>query len=419
MKKIIRFLTLHFYPDTSSTSNLLTDLAVGLADKGYNIEVLTSQPLHHHNKNVKIPKFEEMKSVKIYRFSGPGISKNSKIGKVFNYLFFFVKTFFKILFTSHKDNKYLYFIVSNPPILPLIGAFVNYTRKIDYIHLLYDVHPEQSVAVGYLSANNVFVKIWKWFMKFIYKYASHTIVLSEEMRDTVISKLKYSKADKSKYTEISIIDNWADGKFFTPIEYSENKFIFENNLQGKFIVNYSGNIGVFQKFDSLLSVAENLRDDDVRFIFVGDGVKKKGLEARKQEKNLNNVIFFPYQGKDILPNLQAASHLSVVHLEEEIEGYAFPSKLYTVLAAGTPVLALCRDNSRLARIIKEANCGYVFQHSNIEEIKSAILELKNNPGLIDTFRKNSRKYFDENYTLENAVDKYERIFGHFLNIQSA
>lgn len=413
-KKIIRFLTLHFYPDASSTSNLLTDLAFGLADNGYNIEVLTSQPLHHHKKNVKISKYEEINSVKIFRFSGPGISKNSKIGKVFNYLFFFVKTFLKVFFTSKKNNKYLYFIVSNPPILPLIGAFFNYTRKIDFIHLLYDVHPEQSIAVGYLSANNIFVKVWKWLMKFIYKYASHTIVLSEEMRDTVIDKLKYSNADESKFREISIIDNWADGKFFTPIEYSNNKFILKNNLQGKFLVNYSGNIGVFQKFDSLFSVAEILKNEDIRFIFVGDGVKKKGLEERKREKNLNNVIFFPYQGKDILSDLQAASHLSVVHLEEEIEGFAFPSKLYTVLAAGTPVLALCRENSRLARIIKEADCGYVCQHRDIDGIKSAILELSERTDLLEKFRMNARSYFEKNYTLEISLGKYKKVFNKFL-----
>ncbi|MCX6164937.1 MAG: glycosyltransferase WbuB, partial [Ignavibacteriae bacterium] len=74
MKQIIRFLTQHFYPDTSSTGNLLTELAVGLAEKGYEIEVFTFKPLHIHNNNIRIPRFENYKSINIYRSSGLGFS---------------------------------------------------------------------------------------------------------------------------------------------------------------------------------------------------------------------------------------------------------------------------------------------------------------------------------------------------------
>lgn len=416
MAYIIRFLTQHFYPDTSSTGNLLTELAVGLAKRGYAIEVFTFKPLHFHKEKIVLPKFEVYKSIKIFRFSGYGFGKNSKLGKAYNYISYFSKAFLKVQFTSHRKNRYLYFIVSNPPFLPLIGSFLNYLKKIEFIHLLYDVHPEQSIAVNYLSEKNVFVKIWKWSTKFIYKRAAHTIVLSEEMRETVVSKLKYAKASQSKFNAITIIDNWADDKFFIPVDYSQNKFIVENNLSGKFIVNYSGNIGIAQRFDSLMRAAEIIDDNEIIFIFVGDGVKRKGLEDAKQKKNLKNVLFFPYQSKEVLPHLQAASHLSVVHLEKEIEGFAFPSKLYTVLAAGTPVLALCSESSRLARIVKEAECGYSAQHENVNELVNKIKELKNNPALINKFRKNARRYFEENYTLEKALDKYENIFKSFIKI---
>lgn len=414
MKQVIRFLTQHFYPDTSSTGNLLTELAVGLAEREYNIEVFTFRPQHISSKEITVPKKEIYKNIKIVRTSSLKFGKNSKIGKAYNYFSYFTKTFFKVLFSSHTKNKYLYFIVSNPPFLPLIGSVLTYLKKIEFIHLLYDVQPEEAIAVGYMSGSGLLAKLWIWASKFIYKKAAHTIVLSEQMEDTVKEKMLVAKADSSKYKQITIIDNWADGKFLKPISYDENPFIIENNLQGKFIINYSGNIGVFQKFESIMKCAEILDSDNFAFIFVGDGVKKQNMIKEKTEKNLNNVYFFPYQDRKILPYIQAASHLSIVHLEKEIEGYAFPSKLYSVLASGTPVLALCQAHSRLAKIIREAECGYVKQHENIYSIADAINSLRNNPDKVIEFGRNARKYFEDNYTLEKACDKYEVIFNKFI-----
>lgn len=411
METIIRFLTQHFYPDSSSTGNLLTDLAVKLVDKGYNVEVCTSQPIDDIKK--KGAKFEVYKGVKIQRIASARLNRNSRFGKAFNLGYFFLRIFIKELFSFHK-NPYLYFIVSNPPFLPLVGSLLTYLKNIKFIHLLYDIEPEEAISVGYLSDDKLYIKIWKWSNKFIFKKAAHTVVLSEQMVETVLNKMKIANADKEKHKEISIIDNWADGKFLKPVDYNENNFINENKLKGKFIINYSGNHGAMQRFDSIMAVANVLRTDDLAFVFVGDGFKKKGMMDEKEAKQLNNVYFFPYQNRTKLPHVQAASHLSIVHLEKEIEGYAFPSKLYSILASGTPVLALCQPNSRLANIVRDANCGYVCQHEDIQGIINAINDLKGNSEKIKLLGSNARNYFEKHYTLEKAVEKYRIVFDKFI-----
>jgi glycosyltransferase involved in cell wall biosynthesis len=412
MKTTIRFLTQHFYPDSSSTGNLLTDLAIKLAEHGYDIEVCTSQPID--NIKNKAEKFEVYKGVKIQRIASARMNRNSRFGKAFNLGYYFFRVFLKELFSSHKKRNFLYFIVSNPPFLPLVGSLLTNLKKIDFIHLLYDIEPEEAISVGYLSDKRLYIKIWKWSNKFIFRKAAHTVVLSEQMVETVIEKMKIAKAAPLKFREITIIDNWADGNYLKPIEYDKNEFIRANNLQGKFIINYSGNHGAMQRFESIMAAANILKSDDLAFIFVGDGLKKKGMMAEKETNKLENVYFFPYQDKNKLPHVQAASHLSIVHLEKEIEGYAFPSKLYSILASGTPVLALCRLKSRLADIIRDAKCGYVCQHENVQDIVDAINDIKSNPEKIKLYGENSRKYFEEHYTLEKAFEKYEVVFRKFI-----
>jgi glycosyltransferase involved in cell wall biosynthesis len=413
MKTIIRFLTQHFYPDTSSTGNLLTDLAVKLAENGYNIEVCTSQPIDNIKK--KADKFEIYKGVRIQRIASARLNRNTRFGKAFNLVYYFLRVFLKELFSFRNKNKYIYFIVSNPPFLPLVGSLLTFLKGIKFIHLLYDIEPDEAISVGYLFDKKLYIRIWKWTNRYIFRNAAHTVVLSEQMMDTVKEKMKIAKADTNKQNEITIIDNWANGNYLKPIDYDKNEFIKENNLQGKFIINYSGNHGAMQRFESIMTVANILKSDDIAFVFVGDGFKKKGMMAEKEANNLDNVYFFPYQDKTKLPYVQAASHLSIVHLEKEIEGYAFPSKLYSILASGTPVLAFCQSNSRLADIIRNANCGYVCQHDNIQSIVDSINDIKGNQEKINLYRTNSRKYFEEHYTLEKAFEKYDILFRRFIN----
>ena len=231
----------------------MTELAVKLAEHGYKIEVYTSQPIDNIKK--KANKYEEFKGVKIHRLASLRLNRNFRIGKAFNLGYYFLRIFIKELFSSHKKNNYLYFIVSNPPFLPLVGSLLTYLKKIEFIHLLYDIEPEEAISVGYLSEQRLYIKLWKWTNKFIFRKAAHTVVLSEQMVETVKEKMRIAKAQSAKFDEITIIDNWADGEYLKPVSYDENLFIKENNLCGKFIINYCGNHGAMQKFDSIMTVA--------------------------------------------------------------------------------------------------------------------------------------------------------------------
>lgn len=406
----IRFLTQHFYPDILSTGILLTELAVGLTKKGYEIEVFTSQPFY--DRTVIAPSFEVYNGVKIHRLVNVRFDNAKKSGRVLNYLGYFLKTLVKVLF-SDGGEKYIYLIVSNPPFLPLVGVANVLLRRAKFIHLIHDINPEQAVAMNYIGKDSLIVKLWQRANNVIYRYSSAIIVLCTQMKEYVCQRLHQIGVADESYNKVHIIHNWADGNYIHPYDYETNSFIKDNNLENKFLINYSGTIGIKQRFDSLFEAAEKLKGDDCTFIFIGGGVRKNALEQQAKSSGLTNIKFFPYQETDKYPEALSASHLSVVHLEEEIEGLAMPSKLYTLLASGRPILALCRPGTDLAKIIEEADCGYVCQHSEVDKIVEVIRYLKANPSEVIRLGKNAREYFEKHFTFEKALDSYYQLFKQF------
>ena len=140
--------------------------------------------------------------------------------------------------------------------------------------------------------------------------------------------------------------------------------------------------------------------------FILDGVKKNKLERMVQNYNLKNVIFLPYQPKSELPFSLTAPSVSIVTYENYLEGLLMPSKLYTTLAAGVPVVGLCYKNSEVARIIKEAECGFIVEGNDVNQFYDIIMGFKDDFESLKSLGLNSRKYFEENFTLDIAVKKY-------------
>lgn len=405
MKKTIRILTLHYPPDIASASLLMEELANGLKDKNYNIEVLTSQPIY--NTETKSKEYEKINGVNIYRIESSGLNKNLKYVKILNSIWFFLNICMKLLFSEDSKNV-IYLLTSNPPILPLFGLLIKMLKGNKFVLLLYDINPDASEKLGYVSKNSIIVKLWIYFNELVFKKSKYIIVMSEQMKTYVLES--YLKNDLRKSDKIHVIHNWADPKFIKPLNKDDSIFIKNNNLTGKFVINYSGNIGIAQKFDGLLKASLLLRDFDIAFIFFGDGVNKKRIMEFVEQNRLSNFYFQGYKPKQVLNEVLSASDVSVVHLESEVERFCMPSKLYYIIATGKPILAFCNKNSDLGKIINEAQCGFIVSHNEPEEIARIIMELKSNKELRDRMSLNGRSYFLEHFTLEIAIEKYNRLF---------
>jgi len=397
----ILFLTQYFYPDVASTGQLLSELAKGLSEKNVLVEVITAAPSYSY----KIPslKKENYFKVKIKRIWSFRLSKNNRVGQILNSTTFFANAFVKLIIKKNLSNL---LIVSNPPFLPFLGIFLKKLKGVKFIFLIHDVFPEKAVKLNYLNQNSLIVKFWNFMDRKLLFSASKIVVLSETMK--VLIEKKFDKIGLTEKEKISVIHNWADEEFIKPSEEKSIEFRKEYNLGEKFIIQYSGNLGASYELEKIIEVAETLKNEEYIFLIIGDGVKKNKLMKMRADKNLSNIIFLPYLEKNLLPYSLVSTDISLITYESKLEGLLMPSKLYTILASGKPVIALCKKGSEIDRIIVESECGFTIDN-DLEEFAEKIRDLANNRVLRERLGKNARKYFEMNYTLKKSIGEYYSI----------
>lgn len=393
----ITILSQYFYPEVASTGQLMTELALGLKERGCDVHIITGQPPYY--KKEKLLAEEDYRGVSIRRVWCTGLDKNKKIGRVMNSMAFFISSFLTVSFS----RKVPLLIVSNPPFLPLIGTLLKTIRGQKYIFLVHDVYPEIAVKLGYLSDRELMTRIWDWVNKAIYARADFIVVLGEYMEKEVRKKLK----DSGK---TQVIHNWADKDFIKPIKKEENSFCEKYGLKKKMVVLYSGNIGLSQDLETVILAANELKDNtDIVFVFIGEGGKKAKLIKMAEDFKLDNVLFLSYQPQENLPLSLACGDIAVVSLEKGIEGLAVPSKLYTSLAAGQAIVGLVGEKSEIADVIKKYSCGFRVDQGDVEGLIEFLERLYDDQKLLNEMKSNARKCFEENFEKAMAIDKYFEI----------
>jgi glycosyltransferase involved in cell wall biosynthesis len=145
---------------------------------------------------------------------------------------------------------------------------------------------------------------------------------------------------------------------------------------GTFLVMYSGNMGLTQRLEAVLGAAELLRDHpQVQFALVGDGAMRSGLERTVAQRRLLNVQFYGYQPRRLLAHSLSAADLQIVFMAPGLQACLMPSKTYSVLAAGVPILAMADETSELAWMVDSEDVGVVCNSHEPTELVRAILDL--------------------------------------------
>lgn len=207
-----------------------------------------------------------------------------------------------------------------------------------------------------------------------------------------------------------VINNWIDEKSIYPLS-NNNTTVYEfkerYNLQNKFVIMYSGNIGLYYDLENLIKIIGKFNNrDDVKFAFVGDGTIKKNIENYALENNLKNVVFIPYQEKsDLNYSLNAADVHFVVN-SKGIKGISVPSKLYGVMACGKMILGILEKGSEARIIIEESGCGICSEPEDYEDIYIKIKYILDNKQLAEMIGEKGRKYLEKNLTKELSISKY-------------
>ena len=326
--------------------------------------------------------------------------KNNNFKRLLTWVLFSLQTLICLMYDLNKTTK-IYFS-SNPPFIPFIALVFKNTS---YIHI-YDVYPNALLALSYVTKNSIVYRLFLYFNKKAFKKAERVFTPSLGMK----KMLMCSASDK----KIKIIPWWADTEFIKPVEKEKNRFIVKHNLEGKFIVMYSGNFGLTHNIEKILNTALMLKaDNNIKFVIIGDGPKKKIVDLFEKNHNLKNLLVLPFQEEEMLPYSLAAGDISVVldsfSSDEGGESTAsIPSKTYYLMSAGSVIYAESDNTSELNRLINMNDLGMCDNTQDINKFLKFIKVCRSDKKLLNKFQENSR-LTSLNFTRKNASLLYKEV----------
>jgi colanic acid biosynthesis glycosyl transferase WcaI len=404
----IIILNQYFYPDHSATSQLMTDLAESLVERGVEVTALCGRG--RYNGGERLASFEEHKGVRIERAWATSFGKRNLLGRLADYLSFYLGASWKLLRLPKHD---LVMALTTPPLISLVALLIGRLRGMRVVALVQDVYPDVAVALGAIRAKGVATRGLDWLNRLVLGGADRIIVLGDCMRELIAAKLQPEKLPR-----IDVIHNWADGREIQPAGDDENPFVKAHDLADKFVVLFSGNLGHVNEFATVMEAARRLRDhSNILFLFVGEGAKRDEIEQFINHHALSNVRLLSYQPRHLLRYSLAAGDALLVTLAEGLAGLSVPSKTYAILAAGRPVLFIGDLKSDAARIVKEYDCGAAFASGESAALANLLARWALDRAELQAKGRRARQVFEEQFDRQIAVTLYLQTFAKCLNLE--
>ncbi len=387
-----------YYPEETSTGHFLTKIAEGLVDNK-DISVICSQPTYSQ-RDITAPKREIRNGVHIYRCWGGRLNKNFLPFRIVNFLTISLSLFFASLIHFRPGDKVI--VVTNPPLLPFLVAFAAKMKKCASILLVHDVYPEVLVATGILRSKSFIFKIIQEAARWLYKQVAAIVVIGRDMGEIAATKCH-------EHNKIHLITNWADLDIVVPSLRQENTVLKQHGLLNSFVMQYCGNMGRTHGLEYLIECAGLLHDNYSHFLFIGSGARKSWLEREVVNRKLTNVTILPRcLREDLSENLNACD-LAVISFVPGMSGISVPSRMYNIMAAGKPILAIADADSELAAVVKEEGIGWVVAPGEIDALIVAIQDAKSDLKRLRMMGEHARKIAEEKYSFATVIKSYREL----------
>lgn len=405
-KKNLLIYAHYYYPDVASTGQILTELAEGLKES-FHTTVICTVPSYTGKVSQYYRKhkyyYENINGVDVLRIRVPEFRKNFAPSRIVNIVSYF---FSAVAATFRVERQDYVFTISQPPVLGgLLGVIGKHLKKAKLIYNIQDFNPEQVKAVEF-TGNRLILNAMMLMDKHSCKAADKVIVVGRDMVDTL--RHRFGK----KMVPYAYINNWIDEKEIYPLPEGDTgvqKFRKRYGLDNRFVMMYSGNIGLYYDLPNLLKlIAQFQQEKEVVFAFIGEGSVLEELKEYQQKHQLENVVFIPYQEKkDLIYSLNAGDVHFVMNAKG-IKGVSVPSKLYGVMAAGKPVLGILEEGAEARLIVEEAECGRVVSPEDYEAIRNLIREFiqKRNSEELACMGEKGRNYLVQHLTKDVSIKKY-------------
>ena len=400
MKKDILFACQFFYPEYISSAQLPFDTAKALKAAGYSVDVLCGYPREYLDGD-NIPVEENVEGIHIRRLKYIQLDRSGFLGRIVNYFSFTFMVLLNLPGLRHYRSIVVY---SNPPILPWIVSWAKTLFGTKLVFVAYDLYPEVATVTRTLGEGNPICKLMNHINRCICRRADRIVALSSEMKAYILAHRDYPE------NAVKIIPNWyAD---HGPMLPDRENNPFRQVTKDRFTVSYFGNMGTMQDMQTILQAVRELRDEDVFFLFAGHGNKMEALRDTVQAEGIDNIKIYPFLHGQDFQNALEISDCALVTLVQGATGLCVPSKTYSYMMRGIPLLAVMDEGDIVSDI--ESGAGRWVRNGEGSLLARHIREMKADPETVSRMRMVCRKLYETKYTEEICTSQYVTLFRELL-----
>jgi glycosyltransferase involved in cell wall biosynthesis len=387
----ILFLNRSFWPDPEATGQFLTELCDDLSQE-HEVTIVAG-PSYHTGSAGRRPWSREMRGkVSIVRTWGSRFPKSNLLGRLTNLGTYYLLAAVAAFGLERPD---VIVAATDPPLLGALAALLKQHWGCRLVYNVQDLYPDIAEATGGVRSP-LLLGLLRRANDFAYVRADLIVTLGHDMARRIIDKGVPS--DK-----VVVVPDWVDCGRIRPLESNQ----FRRSFGGKFVVMYSGNLGLSQQLETVLESADRLRGDErIMFAIIGEGARKKWLQERARELGLDNVKFMPYQPKENLGESLTAADLHLIPLAPGTAGCLVPSKIYGILAAGRPFIAMMEANAEVASIAREHAVGFVVRPGDVDELTRTIRDSVDAPERLAQMGARARRLAEQSFDRNKVTSRF-------------
>ncbi|MEZ4671524.1 MAG: glycosyltransferase family 4 protein [Anaerolineae bacterium] len=381
-----------------------------LARMGHEVTVIATVPHYPtgrvDNKNGKKGwiqhSFED--GVNVVRIRKPSGNRNNFVHRLFQYFVYQLGATIAGL-----RCEYDAVLITNPALEVFIAfVFLVFLVVQALSFLVADVYPQVGIQLG-IFRNRFVIGVVDAIERFCLHHSRLVWIFSDSFR----MELKRMGVPDDKMV---LVHSWVDTEFIRILPRT-NSFSEAFQLNEKFVVLYAGNIGLSQDWESVLTAAHELSErDDILFVLVGDGSGKAALQTRVGEQNLRNLRFIEFQPHERIPEVLATADVSIATLQSGMAAGSIPSKIFSYLASGRPVIGILDEDSDACRLIHHSGGGVCVAPANSKLFAKYILDLKESQNRRDAMGRAGRSYVENNHSVTYVAKRVEEMLLQVRNL---
>lgn len=387
----IVLLNQYYAPDEAATARLLADVGAALVAAGHDVSAICSQR-SYSDPTHRYPSRDSLQGVRVQRAWTSGFGRGTRTGRLVDYVLFLAGAA-RLLVVHRKPDFVL--SLSTPPLVAGLGLLIARLRGAKSLFWVMDVYPDIAFELGVLRSQSLVGRFLGLLSTTILRHSDKVVALDERMAE----RLRAQAGGK-----VLVIPNWADGASMPPRSVAGHPLRREWGWEGRFVVMYSGNMGLAHEFETAIGAATNLaHDPSILFAFVGDGPRRAEAQELAGRLRLENVEFRPYVPRALLGESLTAGDVHLVTLRDRMPGLLVPSKIYGILAAGRPTLYVGPEAGEIAEIVTKHACGASVRTGDVEGLVRAVVAYQGDESRRDAEGKRARSLFEERFTKERGT----------------